>query len=378
MPWKGERDPYKIWLSEIILQQTRVEQGLPYYERFIATYPTVTELANAPSDAVMRLWQGLGYYSRARNLHTTAQYIRDNHDGTFPTAYTDIRALKGVGDYTAAAIASFAYDLPYSVVDGNVYRVLARIFGIFTPIDSTNGKKEFAALAQKLLAIKTPAAYNQAIIDFGATHCTPNNPQCTTCPFADDCQALLVSQTTSQDLIRLLPVKAKKNALKHRYFHYFHFGKNNEIWLQKRMGKDIWQDLWQLPLIETTHDLMRYKTFLPKKTPLKTLFDIPKKDSRFLKLRKKSIVKIQNAIKKAKYSEQIKTSFYTFFGKEKPKVKQVKTSEQTLSHQKIHCIFYRIEQAIEHELPETDGFLLVNTENLPNFALPKSIVQFLK
>jgi A/G-specific adenine glycosylase len=377
MPWKGERDPYKIWLSEIILQQTRVEQGLPYYERFVAAYPTVTDLAAAPSEAVMRLWQGLGYYSRARNLHSTAQYIRAAHGGVFPATYADIRELKGVGDYTAAAIASFAYELPYAVVDGNVYRVLSRIFGIFTPIDSTQGKKEFAILAQSLLNTSKSADYNQAIIDFGATHCTPTHPQCSTCPFNEDCQAFLITSQTTDDLIRLLPVKSKKNALKHRYFHYFYFGKNKQIWLQKRSHKDIWQDLWQLPLIETRRNFGRFKTFLPTKKQSKTLFDTATKNSRFKKLTKVFLLKIQRALSQSNYSSYLKTDFHTFFGRQKPVIKQLKTSEQTLSHQKIHCKFYIIENNIDCTLPETDGFLLVDAESLPNFALPKSIAQFL-
>ena len=182
MPWKGEKNPYLIWLSEIILQQTRVEQGLPYFLKFKENYPTVTDLANAPEDEVMRLWQGLGYYSRARNLHFTAKYIAYDLNGEFPNTYTEILKLKGVGAYTAAAISSFAYDLPNAVVDGNVYRVLARYFGIETPIDTTEGKKKFTKLAYELLDKKRPADYNQAIMDLGATQCTPKNPNCKNCP----------------------------------------------------------------------------------------------------------------------------------------------------------------------------------------------------
>ena len=189
MPWKGEKNPYLIWLSEIILQQTRVEQGTAYFLRFKENYPSLIDLANAPQDEVLKLWEGLGYYSRARNLHFTAKYIRDELDGVFPSDYGDILKLKGVGTYTAAAIASFAYDLPYAVVDGNVYRVLSRVFGIQTAIDSTAGKKEFAALAQALLDKKKAAIYNQAIMDFGASQCVPKKPNCSECPMKKHCVA---------------------------------------------------------------------------------------------------------------------------------------------------------------------------------------------
>ena len=183
LPWKQTNDAYKIWLSEIILQQTRVEQGTPYYLAFIKKYPTVKKLANAPLDDVLKLWEGLGYYSRARNLHVAAQQILEIHQGKFPETYAEIVALKGIGNYTAAAIASFAYNLPHAVVDGNVFRVLSRVFGIETPIDSTEGKKQFAQLAQQLLDKKKPSIHNQAIMDFGALVCKPQNPLCEQCPF---------------------------------------------------------------------------------------------------------------------------------------------------------------------------------------------------
>ena len=205
MPWKGEKNPYLIWLSEIILQQTRVEQGLPYFLKFKENYPTVTDLANAPEDEVMRMWQGLGYYSRARNLHFTAKHIAYDLNGVFPKTYVEILKLKGVGTYTAAAIASFAYDLPNAVVDGNVYRVLARYFGIETPIDSTIGKKEFTKLAYELLDNKRPADYNQAIMDFGATQCKPKKPNCINCPLNQKC----IGFNTQK--IDTLPIKTKKN-----------------------------------------------------------------------------------------------------------------------------------------------------------------------
>ncbi len=244
MPWKGERDPYKIWLSEIILQQTRVEQGLPYYEKFVAAYPTVETLAQAPLDAVLKLWEGLGYYSRARNLHATARYVAGERSGRFPTDFAGLRALKGVGDYTAAAIASFAYDLPHAVLDGNVYRVLARYFGIDTPVDTPAGKKQFSALAQELLAAEQPGAYNQAIMDFGASQCTPRQPHCGTCPLARYCQAVLRQQ------VEKLPVKSKSAEKKHRFFAYAVFYQNDRVWVQRRTAADIWKNLYEFPLLE--------------------------------------------------------------------------------------------------------------------------------
>ncbi|MEM9990488.1 MAG: A/G-specific adenine glycosylase, partial [Bacteroidota bacterium] len=201
MPWKGERNPYLIWLSEIILQQTRVEQGWPYYERFKAAYPTIQHLADAPEDEVLKMWEGLGYYSRARNLHFTAQHITYKLGGCFPNTYEDILKLKGVGTYTAAAIASFAYHLPHAVVDGNVYRVLSRYFGKTTPIDSTIGKKEFTQLANELLDSTQPHRFNQAIMDFGATQCKPKLPNCPNCPLQSHCTAF------QQKTVNTYPVK---------------------------------------------------------------------------------------------------------------------------------------------------------------------------
>lgn len=245
MPWKGEKDPYKIWLSEIILQQTRVQQGLPYYHKFVEHFPTVNGLAAAPLDRIMVLWQGLGYYSRARNLHAAAKMVVDEFNGEFPAKYEDILRLKGVGDYTAAAIASFAFDIPVPVIDGNVYRVLARIFGVRTPYDTAEGKKLFKKLAQGLLSKERPAAYNQAIMDFGATVCTPARPGCDNCPFSDMCIAY------QNDICEKLPVKSKKISKKNRYFNYLILENDDCVWLEKRTKKDIWQDLYQFPAIES-------------------------------------------------------------------------------------------------------------------------------
>lgn len=245
LPWRHTRNPYKIWLSEIMLQQTRVEQGLSYYLKFVKNYPQITDLANASEEQVLRDWQGLGYYSRARNLHETAKIIRDNYQGIFPQKYEDIKTLKGVGDYTAAAIASFAFDLPYAVVDGNVFRVLSRIFGIETDISSSGAKKEFTEMAQRLLNNQNPAIHNQAMMEFGALHCTPKKPSCNTCPLNKVCFA---KRLNKQDE---LPVKLKKTKVSNRYFNYLIIRKEASLSLQKRKDKDIWSSLYEFPLIET-------------------------------------------------------------------------------------------------------------------------------
>jgi A/G-specific adenine glycosylase len=244
-PWKGEEDPYRIWLSEIILQQTRVEQGWPYFEAFVTAYPTVHHLAAAPQDEVMKKWEGLGYYNRARNMLAAARYISDVREGKFPDNYEDILALKGVGPYTAAAIASFAYNLPYAVVDGNVYRVLARFFGIDHPTNTTSGKKLFTELAQTLLDKDQPGTYNQAIMDFGALVCTPANPDCASCPLQIHCKA------HRENRIDQLPHKQPKAPRRIRFFHYFLLNHDGKILLRKREHKDVWRGLYEFPLLET-------------------------------------------------------------------------------------------------------------------------------
>lgn len=246
LPWRETTDPYRIWISEIILQQTRVAQGLDYFNRFMERFPDVLALADAEEDEVMRYWQGLGYYSRARNLHAAAKEIRDRFGGVFPRRYEDVLSLKGVGEYTAAAICSFAWKLPYAVVDGNVYRVLSRVFGIDTPIDSGAGKKEFAELAQVLIDKKRPDLYNQAIMDFGAIQCTPRTPACLYCPLRDGCMAF------SSGRVSELPVKAGKTVVKPRYFNYLHIHCKGVGLLARREDKDIWRNLYEYPLIETT------------------------------------------------------------------------------------------------------------------------------
>lgn len=245
LPWRETRDPYRIWLSEIILQQTRVDQGLAYYRRFVETYPDVQSLAAADDDQVMRLWQGLGYYSRARNLLAAARQVVERHGGQFPADYELLLALKGVGDYTAAAIASFAFDLPHAVVDGNVFRFISRLFGIYTPIDSLSGKREFTDLANRLLERKHPAEHNQAMMEMGATVCKPKNPECGICPFSMACHACLSGE------IDRLPVKAGRTKVEVRYLQYFFVSDGEFTWIRQRNEKGIWQGLFEWPGVET-------------------------------------------------------------------------------------------------------------------------------
>lgn len=245
LPWRGIADPYKIWVSEIILQQTRVAQGYDYYLRFIKAYPTVDALAKADEDEVLRLWQGLGYYSRARNLHAAAKQVMKT--GCFPGTYEEVRRLKGVGDYTAAAICSFAFNLPCAVVDGNVYRVLSRYFGIDAPIDTASGKKFFAAIAHELLPSDKSADYNQALMDFGAIQCLPVSPECKTCPLSASCAAL------SKNRVEDYPVKSRRTKVKERFFVYIRVETPDGIWLHRRGSGDIWQGLYEYPLLEFDH-----------------------------------------------------------------------------------------------------------------------------
>lgn len=248
MPWKGEKDPYKIWLSEIILQQTRVEQGLAYYHKIVSRFPTVTELAAADDEEVFKLWEGLGYYSRCRNLLHTARKIAWELGGSFPQSYEQILELKGIGSYTAAAIASFAYDLPYAVVDGNVLRVLSRYFGKSSPIDCLDGRQFYNKLAQQLLPKQNSAAYNQAIMDFGAIVCKPQLPQCQCCVMATNCVAL------KKGWVNKLPIKTKKLERKKRWFYYFIFSIHDHLLVRKRTEKDIWHNLFEFYLHESPAD----------------------------------------------------------------------------------------------------------------------------
>lgn len=329
MPWKGEKNPYLIWLSEIILQQTRVEQGLPYYEKFKKNYPTVTDLANAPEDEVMKMWEGLGYYSRARNLHTTAKFIATELNGVFPDAHVDILKLKGVGPYTAAAIASFAYDLPHAVIDGNVYRVLSRYFGIITPIDTTPGKKEFAALADQLIDKKQPGNYNQAIMDFGATHCMSQNPKCSICLLQKKCKAF------SQNEVKKFPVKTKKIKKRTRYFNFLVINPKEDTFIRKRIEKDIWQNLYEFPLIETT-----------------SVFD-------------KEMIMNHTQYKGWLNGHSVLA------------IKMSKPFQQQLTHQKIIAVFWEIH--VENTFRFVDKtFIKVNRKKVNSYAFPKIIDRYLQ
>lgn len=330
MPWKGERNPYLIWLSEIILQQTRVEQGLPYYERFKAKYPTVADLANAPEDELMKLWEGLGYYSRARNLHATAKMIVTEHKGIFPKDYKTILSLKGVGPYTAAAIASFAYGLPHAVVDGNVYRVLSRVFGIDLAIDSTIGKKEFAKLAQAVLDISDPGVYNQAIMDFGATYCTPKKPKCKHCNLKEKCTAF------QDKAIEKYPFKSKKLKKRTRYFNFLIVeDTKGRLLIEKRTAKDIWQQLYQFPLIETTA------------------------------LTNEVSIRNHDLFKEV-FGAEIKESLIPS-----------KPFSQTLSHQKIIATFWK-GQVTKHDNIGKSTFKIIPSTELENYAFPRVIDLFLQ
>lgn len=319
LAWKGEKNPYFIWLSEIIMQQTRSEQGTPYYLKFKEKYPTIVDLANAPLDDILKTWQGLGYYSRARNLHKAAIQIVNEFGGNFPKEYNELIKIAGIGDYTASAIGSFAFDQPLAVLDGNVIRLLSRFFGVETAYDTLAGKKEFKTLADRALIKSKSADYNQAIMDFGATVCTPKKPKCEECPLAKECFA------NTKEIVHLLPFKSKKIIIKNRYFHYFLVEKDHQILLKKRVEKDIWQGLWELPMIEQS-----------KKNISACL---------------KELGLSQKSITKQKYE-----------------------SSQVLSHQKIHAFFIEIK---EKSIPNIDGEW-VPLKKIQNYAVPKIIFQYLK
>jgi len=327
MPWKGEKNPYLIWLSEIILQQTRVEQGLPYFEAFKKKYATVQQLAKAPQDEVMKLWQGLGYYSRARNLHFTAKYVAENLNGVFPDNFQSLQELKGVGAYTAAAIASFAYDEPVAVVDGNVIRILSRYFGIETPFDTTEGKKEFAAIAQQLISTTNPAAYNQAIMDYGATVCTPQNPDCNNCVLNKNCFAF------DKSIVELLPVRNKKLVKKERHFCYVIIHQKNHTFIRLRTAKDIWKELYEFPLIESDKPFDK---------------DIHKQ---LVNLLETNDFKITN---------------------------RSETVRQLLTHQKLHITFVEVTLGEEQAFDTEKKLIRITKNKLKQFAFPKTIAEYLQ
>ena len=325
LPWRNTKDPYRIWISEVILQQTRVAQGYDYFVRFMERFPDVFSLAEADEDEVMKYWQGLGYYSRARNLHAAAKSMVPM--GGFPTTYQEVLALKGVGEYTAAAICSFAYDMPFAVVDGNVYRVLSRWLGIDTPIDSTQGKKQFAQAAQELMDENRPAIYNQAIMDFGALQCTPSSPNCLFCPLADGCWALAHGKTDD------LPVKQHKTKVTVRYFNYIYVRTGNCTYIRKRTGNDIWKNLYEPLLIETGTDLSE---------------DI-------------------KALEEKLHEVLGETSWHSL-NMVKQGVKHV------LSHRIIHTDFYEL--VLPGDFGELEGYQKVLEEDLHKFAVSNLVYQF--
>ena len=332
LPWKNEPDPYLIWLSEIILQQTRVAQGTPYYEKFKSRFPTVYDLAEAPEDEVLKLWQGLGYYSRARNLHQTAQDIVREYGGRFPATYEQIRGLKGVGVYTAAAIASFAFQMPYAVLDGNVSRVLSRFFGIATPIDAQPGKQLFQDLANQLLDQESPGKFNQRIMDFGATHCMPKQPLCGNCPMQSQCVAFDSRQTQS------LPVKHKKLKKTTRHFHYLILQCQGETIIRKRTGEDIWRHLFEFPMVELAEPGATFHEVQAQAPYLHTI------------LQPDNLVHVQLA----------------------------GSTKQQLTHQTILASFWELEigQFLPEQLPA--DLICINWKNLDKFAFPRIIDWYLK
>jgi A/G-specific adenine glycosylase len=328
MPWKGEKDPYKIWLSEIILQQTRVEQGWDYYLRFIKTFPTIKQLANAPETKVFKLWEGLGYYSRCKNLIAAAKIIHKAYNGKFPSSYEKILELPGIGPYTASAIASFAFNLPHAVVDGNVQRVVARVAGISAPVDSTKGKALMNQLAFDLLDKKQPGLYNQAIMDFGAAVCKPKAPLCSECVMQRQCRAYALG------IVDQLPVKEKKIVKKSRWLYYYIIIYKTRVYIHKRTARDIWQNLHEFLLVEKDHPLPEKNLLL--QPPVSQLLN-------------------QNGAMVTQISK-----LYT----------------QQLTHQTVHGQF--IEIRVNRAPALGTDFISVPYHELDNYAFPKFMVTYLQ
>jgi A/G-specific adenine glycosylase len=325
LPWRKSNDPYKIWLSEIILQQTQVKQGLPYYNKFLKNYPNIYELARSSEDEVMKNWQGLGYYSRARNLHFTAKYIVHELNGVFPKKYIDLIKLKGVGDYTASAIASICFDESVAVLDGNVFRVLSRYFGIEIPINSTQGIKHFKSLAKSLLPKKRIGDYNQAVMEFGALQCKPKSPNCSICPINVNCVAFTTNNTKN------LPIKIKRSKIKDRYFNFLvYLTKKSETVIEKRNVKGIWQQLYQFPLIETESSVS-----------------------------KKNLMSYKKGLEK-----------YNLIN---PEIELINKSEivHKLSHQRLHIKFWKLNKKIKHHKT-------VYWNDLKKYPVPSPIAEFIR
>jgi A/G-specific adenine glycosylase len=326
LPWRETSDPYKIWISEIILQQTRVAQGMSYYNRFTEKYPTVFDLANASEDDILKLWQGLGYYTRARNLHFTAKTIVNNFNGVFPNDLKTILSLKGIGNYTAAAIASIAFDLPYATVDGNIYRLYSRYLGISTPVDSNTGKNEIQEIASSILPATNTGFHNQALMEFGALQCIPKSPDCNSCPLLNSCYA------ANHNIVNQLPVKGKKIKQTTRFFYYYFIENKNSILLHKRTKNDIWKNLHQFPLIESEKELSDT--------------DIMKMGVPFLNGEKVNIKSISATVK------------------------------HILTHQTIFARFIHV----EFNAPNFNqtNFIEVNKKDIYKFAVPKLLEQYFK
>lgn len=326
LPWRRTRDPYRIWLSESILQQTRVKQGLAYYERFCRRFPDVGSLAAATQDEVMKLWQGLGYYSRARNLHAAARRIVDRFSGEFPLAYDQVRSLEGVGDYTAAAICSMAYDTPCAVVDGNVYRVLSRLFDIDLPIDSPTGRKAFAELARTQLDTARPGVWNQALMEFGALCCIPSQPLCAECPVREKCLALAAGTVATR------PVKRGKATVRPRWFNYLHMVCKGRTLIRRREGSDIWQGLYEFPLIETPQE--------------------------------------------RSFADLAATEEFSHLtgGYEYRLTRTTAMPPHLLSHQRILAVFHHLELA---RLTDAEGYLIVDEHSLGDYAVARLTERYL-
>ncbi len=329
LPWRHNPTPYQVWLSEIILQQTRVNQGWDYYLRFVEKWPTVNDLANATEEEVLKMWQGLGYYSRARNLHQCAKQIVEQYGGQFPADFEKLKQLKGIGDYTAAAIASIAFDLPHAVVDGNVYRVLSRLFDIDTPISINEGQTVFAKIADDLLNRKQPGLHNQAMMEFGALQCTPKNPNCLLCPLQAQCLAF-ANQTVMQR-----PVKLQKLKITTRYFNYLVFRIEGNVYLHKRSGNDIWKNLYDFPCIESENPMT-----------------------------------VEEVIASEKFQQLIENKSFTI-------IKTSPTFTHKLTHRTIIAQF--IEIKLEEKLLriETNDLFLARETDLGNFPIPRLIDLYL-
>lgn len=325
LPWRNTQNAYIIWLSEIIMQQTRVEQGLPYFNKFLENFPTVQDFAIATETQVLKLWQGLGYYSRGRNMHHTAQIVVNKYQGIFPVEHDALLKLKGIGEYTAAAISSFSSGEAKAVVDGNVFRVLARYLGISTPINSTQGKKDFYALANELLHEKDPGLYNQAIMEFGALQCKPKSPNCGICPLAQSCYAL------KKDMVNVLPVKLKATEKKHRHFYYLVCSENNHILVKKRNPGDIWQHLYDFPLFESL-----------------------------------------KPITESTLTEEIRENFGNTVI-----IKPINTKKQVLTHQIIHAHFFALENYMINFSIRTE-FKRVSLDEFNDLPQPKIIHDFIQ